>query len=139
MDDMDRREAIEFLRANHRSVLATLRGDGGPQLSPVLHAVDNEGRLLISTRETAIKVGNVRRTPRAWVCALNDGFFGQWMQAEGPAEVVSLPDAMPLLEEYYRRTAGEHPDWDDYRAAMEKERRCVVRITIDRVGPNVSG
>jgi len=73
------------------------------------------------------------------VCVVSDGFFGPWVQAEGPAEIISLPDAMDLLVDYYRRTAGEHPDWADYRAAMERERRVIVRVTIERAGPDVSG
>jgi PPOX class probable F420-dependent enzyme len=131
--------AREFLRAHHRAVLATSRVDGRPQLSPVLCAVDEKGRVLISTRETAIKTRNLRRDPRASLCGLNDGFFGDWVQAEGEAEVVSLPDAMELLMEYYRLISGEHPDWDDYRAAMERERRVIVRVSLTRAGPDISG
>jgi len=105
----------------------------------VVAAVDEQGRLLISTRETAIKARNLARDPRASLCVLNDGFFGEWVQAEGVAELVHLPDAMPILEDYYRRISGEHPDWADYRDAMRRERRLIVRITIDRAGPDVSG
>ena len=132
-------EARQFIAAHHRAVLATRRDDGQPQLSPVLCAADEAGRVIISTRETAIKTKNVRRYPYASICAFSDGFFGPWVQAEGPAEVISLPDAMELLVDYYRRTAGEHSDWADYRAAMERERRVIIRISIDRAGPDVSG
>jgi PPOX class probable F420-dependent enzyme len=131
--------AREFLRAHHRAVLATVRADGRPQLSPVTAAVDAAGRVLISTRETAIKTKNLARDPRASLCVLNDGFFGEWIQAEGTAEIVHLPEAMELLVDYYRRAAGEHPDWDDYRDAMRRERRVMVRITITRAGPDASG
>ena len=131
--------AREFLRAHHRAVLATSRADGRPQLSPVTAAVDDEGRVLISTREAAIKTRNLRRDPRASLCVLNDGFFGEWIQVEGSAEIVSLPDAMEILVSYYRGVAGEHPDWDEYRAAMEREHRVIVRITMTRAGPDVSG
>ena len=116
-----------------------MRADGRPQLSPVLVAVDDEDRLLISTRETAIKAKNLARDPRAAVCGLNDGFFGEWVQAEGNAELIHLPAAMPLLEDYYRRISGEHPDWSEYQDAMRRERRLVIRIRVDRAGPNVSG
>jgi hypothetical protein len=68
-----------------------------------------------------------------------DGFYGQWVQAEGSASVESLPDAMEGLARYYRTAAGEHPDWDDYRAAMHRERRVLLRIRVTRVGPSVSG
>ena len=136
---MDLDLAREFLRAHHRAVLATARSDGRPQLSPVLCAVDEKGRVLISTRETAVKTRNLRRDPRASVCVIGDGFFGDWVQVDGEAEIIRLPDAMELLIDYYRRVAGEHADWDDYRAAMERERRVIVRVSLTRAGPNVSG
>ena len=136
---MDPGQAADFLRAHHRAVLATSRADGRPQLSPVLCVADDEGRILISTRETAVKTRNLRRDPRASVCAFTDGFFGEWVQAEGDAEIISLPDAMDLLIDYYRRVAGEHSDWADYRAAMVRDQRVIVRITLTRAGPDVSG
>ena len=132
-------QAADFLRAHHRAVLATSRADGRPQLSPVLCVADDEGRILFSTRETALKTRNLRRDPRASLCVFTDSFFGEWVQAEGDAEVISLPDAMDLLVDYYRRVAGEHSDWADYRAAMVRDRRVIVRITITRAGPDVSG
>jgi PPOX class probable F420-dependent enzyme len=136
---MDTGRAADFLRAHHRAVLATSRSDGMPQLSPVTCAVDDEGLVLISTRETAVKTKNLRRRPRASLCVFTDTFFGEWVQVEGNAEVISLPDAMDLLVDYYRRVSGEHPEWDDYRAAMIRDRRVIVRITITRAGPDVSG
>ena len=132
-------QAADFLRAHHRAVLATSRADGRPQLSPVLCVADDEGRVLISTRETALKTRNLRRDPRASLCVFTDSFFGEWVQAEGEAEVISLPDAMDLLVDYYRRVAGEHSDWADYRAAMVRDQRVIVRITLTRAGPDVSG
>lgn len=132
-------EARKFIAAHHRAVLATARADGRPQLSPVLCTVDGDGRVLISTRETAIKTKNLRRDPHAALCVFSDGFFGQWVQVEGTAEILSLPAAMDVLVEYYRRSAGEHPNWADYRAAMEREQRVAIRISIERAGPDVSG
>jgi PPOX class probable F420-dependent enzyme len=131
--------AVSFIAGNPRAVLATTRSDGRPQLSPVVAAVDADGRVLISTRETAIKAKNLARDPRASLCVVNDGFFGEWVQAEGNAELIHLPEALPLLEDYYRRISGEHPDWEDYRAAMRRDKRLIVRVTIDRAGPDVSG
>jgi PPOX class probable F420-dependent enzyme len=128
-----------FIRSHHRGVLATLRTDGRPQLSPVTVAVDEDGSLMISTRETAIKTANVRRSGRASVCVFQDEFFGAWVQAEGPTSIESLPGAMDALIRYYQLAAGEHPDWDDYRRAMQRERRVVLRIRVDRVGPQRSG
>lgn len=131
--------ALEFLRANKRAVLATYRRDGQAQLSPVLAAVDAESRVVISTRDGAMKARNLRRNPRASLCALSGGFFGDWYSLEGDAEVVSLPDAMEPLVDYYRRVSGEHPDWQDYRDAMAREGRVLVRITVDRSGPTQQG
>jgi PPOX class probable F420-dependent enzyme len=130
---MDVAEAGRFLRDHHRAVLVTHRADGGVQTSPVLAGVDAAGLAIISTSETAAKVHNLRRDPSATLCVLNDRFFGDWVQVEGPAEIVSLPEAMDLLIDYYRRLAGEHPDWDDYRSAMVRDRRCLIRISIERV------
>ena len=135
--DLDR--ARQFLRAHHRAVLATSRYGGGPQLSPVTAAVDAGGRVLISTRETAIKAKNLARDPRATLCVLNDGFFGEWIVIDGTAEIVHLPEAMDVLVDYYRRVAGEHPDWDSYREAMQRDQRVILRITITRAGPDRSG
>jgi PPOX class probable F420-dependent enzyme len=131
--------ALEFLHAHHRAVLATFRADGLPQLSPVLAAADAGGRVLISTREAAAKTRNLRRDPRASLCVISDGFFGEWVQLDGTAEVIALPDAMELLVAYYRLVAGEHPDWADYRAAMQRDRRVIVRLSITRAGPDYSG
>jgi PPOX class probable F420-dependent enzyme len=136
---MDVAKATDFIRSNPRAVLVTRRRDGSPQMSPVLAVVDDDGRAVISSRETAYKVRNLQRDPRAWLCVLNEGFFGDWIAVEGTAEVVHLPEAMDLLVDYYRRAAGEHDDWDDYRAAMRKDKRLVIRITIERAGPDRSG
>jgi PPOX class probable F420-dependent enzyme len=135
--DLD--EARSFLRENHRAVLATRRRDGSPQLSPVLVGIDGEGRATVSTRETAVKTGNVRRDPRVWLCVFNDGFYGSWIQVQGNASVLSLPEAMEPLMDYYRRISGEHPDWDDYRRAMERDRRVLLRVELTRAGPDRGG
>ncbi len=136
---MDLDQARAFLTDHHRAVLATLRQDGTPQMSPVAVAVDPAGRAVVSTRETAMKVHNLRRTPRAWLCGFTDGFFGPWVQIEADVEIVSLPEAIEPLVDYYRRVAGEHPDWDEYRAAMQRERRVLLRLNLRRAGPDVSG
>jgi PPOX class probable F420-dependent enzyme len=136
---MDLDQAREVIREQHRAVLATIRGDGTPQMSPVLVAVDDEGRVLVSTREAALKVRNLRRDPRSWLCVLPDGFFGRWIQVEGRTEIVSLPDAMDGLVDYYRRVSGEHENWDDYRAAMQREQRVLLRIELTRAGPDRAG
>lgn len=136
---MDIPTALDFVRGNGHAVLATRRGNGEPQLSPVVAVVDEAGRLLISTRETAVKTRNVRRHPRASVCVFTERFFGPWVQLAGPAEIWSLPDAMEALVGYYRLAAGEHEDWGAYREATHHERRCLMVITPEVAGPSVSG
>jgi PPOX class probable F420-dependent enzyme len=132
-------EARALIRDSHRAVLATFRRDGRPQLSPVTAGVDDEGRVEISTREPSAKVRNLRRDPRISLCLLNPGFYGDWGQVEGVAEIVEPPEAIDLLVDYYRRISGEHPDWDEYREAMQEQQRVLVRFTIDRAGPSFSG
>lgn len=136
---MELDDARRYVRANHHAVLATLRRDGAPQLSPVSAGVDAAGRVVVSTRETAMKTKNLRRDPRAWLCVMSDRFLGPWVQVEGRVEILSLPEAMEPLIEYYRSIAGEHEDWADYRAAMEREGRVLVQIELTRAGPDVSG
>lgn len=136
---MDLDEARDYVRGNHHAVLTTLKRDGTPQMSPVAVGVDADGRIVVSSRETAYKVRHLRRDPRAWLCVFPDGFFGEWVQVSGTAEVVSLPEALPGLEDYYRGVSGEHPDWDEYRAAMERERRVLVRVTLEAAGPDRAG
>ena len=132
-------EAQKFLTEHHRAILATRRRDGAPQLSPVTVGIDGAGRAIVSSREAAYKTRNLRRDPRASLCVFVDGFYGPWVQVDGTAEVVVLPAAMELLVDYYRRIAGEHPDWADYRQAMERERRVLIRLTIERAGPDRKG
>jgi PPOX class probable F420-dependent enzyme len=132
-------DARAFIRQHHRAVLATTRADGSTQMSPILVGVDDDGSLIVSTRETAMKTRQVRARPYAAVCAFTDGFYGAWVQAEGPATVESLPEVLQGLVRYYKLVAGEHPDWDDYRAAMQRERRVLIRIQIERVSPQQQG
>ena len=130
---MDIDEAREFLKANHRAVLATFRPDAHLHLSLVLAGLDGEGRAIISSTEDRVKVRNLRRDPRASLCSMPDRFFGGGVQVHGAATVVSLPEAMEPLVDYFRRSAGrEHADWDEYRRAMERERRVLIRIDIER-------
>ena len=131
-------EARSFVAENHNAVLITRRSDDGLQSSPITVGVDDE-RVVISSRETAYKVRNLRRDPRAVICVFTEAFYGSWIQIEGTAEIVSLPEAMDGLVDYYRRIRGEHPDWDEYRETMEKDRRVLVRVAIEKAGPDRSG
>jgi PPOX class probable F420-dependent enzyme len=137
---LDLDEAREYIRSHHRAVLATMRLDGTPQMSPVGATVDEAGRVVVSSRETAVKTRNVRRDPRAWLCVFPDSFYAdRFVQVEGTVTVLSLPQAMEPLVDYYRRIAGEHPDWDDYQRAMEQEKRVLLRLDLTRAGPDISG
>ena len=136
---MDLDEARAYLRANHHSVLIARKPDGSPQPSPVVHAVDDGGQLVVSSREPAYKVRNLRRDPRVTLCAFPDGFFGTWVVAEGRATIVPLPEALEALVDLYRRVAGEHPDWEEFRAAMAREQRVLIRVDLERAGPDVAG
>jgi PPOX class probable F420-dependent enzyme len=136
---MDISKAQDFVRRYHRGVLITYRRDGAAQSSPVLATIDDGGALVVSSREPAYKVRNLRRDPRAAYCGFNDGFFGDWLQIEGTATIVSLPDAMDGLVDYYRSISGEHSNWNDYRAAMQAERRVLISVRIERAGPDRAG
>ena len=132
-------EARAFVARNHWAVLVTRRSGGGLQTSPVMVGVDGDGMATISSRETAYKVRNLRNDPSAVLCVFSDRFFGPWLQVEGAAQIVFLPQAMEPLVDYYRRISGEHPDWDDYRRAMEEQRRVLIRIPFEKVGPSRFG
>jgi len=136
---MDSASAQQLLCENENAVLATWRRDGRLQMSPVTVGLDDAGRAIISSQDTTAKVRNLRRDPRATLCVFVEAFRGPWVQMEGTAEIVTVPDAMEPLVDYYRRLAGEHPDWEDYRRAMTADRRALIRITIERAGPDRQG
>lgn len=136
---MDLDAARDFIKEHHRGVLATFAADHTVQQSPVLVNVDGEGRAIISSRETAYKVKNLRRDQRAQVCVFTDRFFGKWLFIAGSASIVSLPEAIDPLIDYYERFPDENPDWDEYTARMQRERRVLIRIAIERAGPNKQG
>jgi PPOX class probable F420-dependent enzyme len=136
---MEIAEALEVIRTQHHAVLATSRADGTPAMTPVDANVDADGLVVISSRQTAYKVRNLRRDPRVWLCVLPDDFYGRWIQVTGTAQILDLPEAMEPLVDYYRTTAGEHPDWADYRAAMERDQRVLIRITVTGAGPDRAG
>lgn len=136
---MDLDLAREYLGTHHRGVLLTYRSDGRPQLSPIVLGLDGDGRVAISTRETAMKTHNIRRDPRVSLCVLDDAFFGRWIQVDGRAELVARPEAMDGLIAVYRAVAGEHPDWDEFRSAMDRERRVLVRVSLQSAGPDRQG
>jgi PPOX class probable F420-dependent enzyme len=136
---VDRAALLEFIRPRHHAILMTTRKDGRPQSSPNTCGVDTEGRIVISTYPDRAKAANARRDPRVSVCVLSDEFGGAWVQVDGTAEVLDLPDSLEPLVEYFRCISGEHPDWAEYRAAMVAQGKSLIRITIDRWGPIATG
>jgi PPOX class probable F420-dependent enzyme len=127
---VSRQAKQEFVRQNHHAVLVTRRADGRLQTSPIVCGLHDDGRVAISVTEDRAKTKNLQRDPRATLCVLSDAFFGEWMQIDGTAEIVPTADAVEGLVALYRQIAGEHPDWDDYRAAMVRDRRVLVLISI---------
>ncbi|ALG05631.1 PPOX class F420-dependent oxidoreductase [Kibdelosporangium phytohabitans] len=138
-DKVDRAALIDFLRPRHHTILVTRRADGSPQMSPVACGVDTEGRVVISTYPQRAKAVNARRDPRVSLCTLSDDWDGPYVQVDGQAEVLDMPDAVEPLVEYFRCIAGEHPDWDEYRAAMRAQNKSLIRVTIERWGPVCTG
>ncbi|MFF0499696.1 PPOX class F420-dependent oxidoreductase [Nocardia aobensis] len=137
--EVDRTELLDFARERHRGVLVTTRADGAPQMSPVTCGVDGSGRIVISTYPGRAKTRNVRRDPQVSICVLSDDWDGPYVQIDGRAEVLDMPEALDGLVDYYRCIAGEHPDWDDYRAAMARQNKSLIRIEVQRWGPVATG
>ncbi len=132
--------AKEFIKNHHQGVLATRRKNGDLQMSPVTCGLDSEGRAVISSRETAYKVNNLRRDPRAALCAFSKNFHGEgWVQASGKAEIISLPEALDTLVYLQRQAYGEHKSWPEFHERMTREKRVIIRINIETVGPKVRG
>jgi PPOX class probable F420-dependent enzyme len=133
-------KAKEFLTKHHWGILATRRKNGNLQMSPVTVGLDDQGRAIISSRETAYKVNNLRRDPRAALCAITSSFHGEgWVQINGKAEVISLPQALATLVYLQRQAYGEHKNWPEFHERMARERRVIIRINIENVGPKVRG
>jgi PPOX class probable F420-dependent enzyme len=138
-DNVDLCELLDFVRPRHRMVLTTFRADGALQSSPVTGGVDEHGRLVIASYPRRAKAVNIRRTGRASVVVLSDEFNGPYVQIDGPAEVIDLPDAVEPLVDYFRAVAGEHSDWAEYREAMVKQGKCLIRVTPQTWGPVATG
>jgi PPOX class probable F420-dependent enzyme len=132
-------ELLDFVRPRHRAVLLTRRADGSPQGSPVSCGVDGRGRVVVSTYPERAKTRNARRDPSVSVIVLSDDWNGPWVQIDGTAEVLDVPEAVEPLVEYYRAISGEHPDWDEYREAMVRQGKSLLRITPVRWGPVATG
>ncbi|GHA64377.1 PPOX class F420-dependent oxidoreductase [Streptomyces tendae] len=132
-------ELLDFVRPRHRAILLTRRSDGSPQGSPLTCGVDDAGRIVVSTYPERAKTRNARRDPRVSVIVLSDEWNGPWVQIDGTAEVLDAPDSVEPLVEYFRNISGEHPDWDEYRQAMVKQGKSIIRVTPEKWGPVATG
>jgi PPOX class probable F420-dependent enzyme len=133
-------QAKEFLKNNHWGILTTRRQNGSLQMSPVTVGLDNQGRAIISSRETAYKVNNLRRDSRAALCAITKSFHGEgWVQINGAATIISLPDALDTLVYLHRQAYDEHKNWPEFHERMVREKRVIIRIDIESAGPKVRG
>lgn len=138
-DRVDRDELLDFVRPRHHAILMTRKRDGSPQMSPLTCGVDAEGRIVASTYPDRAKAHNARRDPRVSLCVLSDEFNGPYVQVDGTAQVIDMPEALEPLVDYFRCISGEHPDWDEYREAMRVQGKSVIRVTITGWGPVATG
>jgi PPOX class probable F420-dependent enzyme len=136
---VDAARLLEFIRPRHRAIVVTRRKDGSPQMSPVSYGVDAQGRIVVATYPQRAKIRNARRDPQVSVCVLSEDWNDPYVQVDGTAEVLDLPEALEPLVDYFRVISGEHPDWDEYREAMRRQGKCLLRITPVRWGPVASG
>ncbi|MCI3274602.1 PPOX class F420-dependent oxidoreductase [Streptomyces cylindrosporus] len=132
-------ELLDFVRPRHRAILLTRRADGSPQASPLTCGVDDSGRIVVSTYPDRAKTRNAKRDERVSVVVLSDEWNGPWVQVDGTAEVIDSPESVEPLVEYFRNISGEHPDWDEYREAMVKQGKSIIRVTPVKWGPVATG
>lgn len=136
---IDKAGLVEFVTGKNQWVLSTTRADGRPQMSLVTGTITPEGDLLISSYPMRAKTRNARRNPLVSVAVMGGGFDAAWVQIDGDAEVLDMPDAADGLVEYFRCIQGDHPDWDEYRQAMSDQGKSVIRISPTRWGPVSTG
>jgi len=136
---VERDALLDFLRPRHHAILLTTRRDGRPQASPVSCGVDADGRIVVSTYPARAKTRNAERDPRVSVVVLSEDWNDAWVQVDGTAEVLHLPEALEPLVDYFRSISGEHPDWDEYREAMTRQGKSLVRVTVQSWGPIATG
>jgi PPOX class probable F420-dependent enzyme len=138
-DRVGREELLAFVRPRHKATLVTRRSDGSLQMSPVACGVDEDGRVVVSTYPQRAKAVNARRDPRVSLVVHSDDWDDPYVQVDGTAEVIDMPEAVEPLVEYFRCISGEHPDWDEYRDAMRRQDKSLIRVTIERWGPVAAG
>jgi len=136
---VSRDDLLDFVRPRHRAILLTRRADGSPQASPLTCGVDDSGRIVVSTYPERAKTRNAKRDERVSLVVLSDEWNGPWVQIDGTAEVIDSPESVEPLVEYFRNISGEHPDWDEYREAMVKQGKSIIRVTPVKWGPVATG
>ena len=129
MIDLDR--ARPFLKVRHDGILATIKRDGRPQLSNILYFLDEDGRIKISVTQTRAKTLNLRRDPRASLHVQGRDRY-EYLVAEGAAQLIEGDGLAEALRHYYRKVRGDHPNWAEYDAAMVKEQRLLLSISVER-------
>jgi len=137
--DVDSEGLADHLVGNHKWVLSTTRSDGRPQMSLVTGGGLHDGRLVVATYPSRVKVKNVLRNSNVSVIVMGSKFDDAWVQVDGDAELVDMPEAGDLLVDYYRVVSGEHDDWDEYRQAMSDQGKCAIVITPTRWSPISTG
>ncbi len=138
-DRVSRSEMEDFVGARHHATLVTHRRSGGLQMSPVSCGMDDQGRVVISTYPQRAKIANIRSRSEVSMVIHSEDWDGPYVQLDGVAEVLDLPEALEPLVDYFRSISGEHPDWDEYREAMQRQGKSLIRVTIERWGPIATG
>ena len=133
---MEIAQAKAFLQQNHRACIAVRQKDGWPQMTLVTPGIDAQDRVLMTSRGTTYKVKHLRRDPRVSMLIFGEQYSGsKFVQIHGTAEIIDQPEAMDALIYWYKQVRGEHKNWDDYKKQMRDEKRVIIRVNIERVGP----
>ena len=133
---MEISDARKFMRENHRACIAVRQKDGWPQMTFVTPGIDTQGRAIITSRGTTYKIKHIRRDPRVSMLIFGEQYSGsKFVQIRGTAEIIELPEAMDTLIFWYKQVRGEHKNWDDYRKQMHDEKRVIIRVNIEKAGP----
>ena len=133
---MEIADAQKFLKDNHRACIAVRQKDGWPQMTFVTPGIDEQGRVIITSRGTTYKIKHIERDPRVSMLIFGEQYSGsKFVQIHGSAEIIHQPAAMDGLIHWYKQVRGEHQNWDEYKKRMQNEKRVIIRVNIEKVGP----
>ena len=125
-----------FLKNNHHGCLVTRKKDGSLQMTLVSPVLGADGNVIITARDTTYKVKNIKRNPQVSLLVYGDTFHGSnYIQIDGKAEVIPHPAAMDIVLDWHRKIRGEPASWDEIRQKTLAEGRIVIRVNIEKVGP----